>query len=494
MPFLIENVTKVVFALFILALLGNLFLIGIVFLRRQRRSKFFARIDALRERYGPVLEGTLSGRMAYAKGLEKLRQISGPERLFMLERLCLETKPSPAEEPVLRRLCEDLGLVKIWQQRLMGQIDQASLREALINPQGLLRRVKFLHFLIRSKSAENLGLIRHEPSWPLLVKALEDANPDIQLVAVRSLAAIRHPGSFQPLVEQLHKAVLESAPVLSVRTLKSALVGFPLKNAGELQGSLRHANPRIRFLATDVIREMAEREAAGNPDFRLDRKNMSDEIVETFLKDLAFDANPDVRARSAPVIGCLTDQRAASTLFTLLEDSAWFVRLHAARSLANRRFLSEAGRISTALTDPNWRVRETAVRTLRGFGPAGVDLLTGHFLATRDRYSREQVADEFQRAGLIPELLARCAETGNGRETAVVRNLAEMGKTSYMIAVLEHREGNGELRKKFLQQFGQYPDPQIHQWVEHLALQEPDFDVRALAQEALATAYPRGER
>jgi len=477
----------------LLGLAGNLLLIGIVFVRRRRRRKFFKRLDALRERYSPVLAGILSRHIAYVMGLEDLRGITGPDRLFMLERLCMEKKPAPEEEPVLRRLCEDLGLVKVWQQRLMGKIDQASLREALISPQGLLRRVKFLQFLIRSKSAENLGLIRHEGSWPLLVKVLEDANPDIQVVAVRSLGAIRHPGSFLPLVEQLHKAVLRSTPVLSVRTLKSALVSFPLTNAGELQASLRHPNPRIRFLATEVVREMVEREAGIHPDFHLDRRNLPDEMAETFLKDLPFDSNPDVRARSAPVVGYLSDRRVASTLFTLLEDPVWFVRLHAARSLAKPRFLPYADRMTGALTDSNWRVRETAVRTLRAFGTEGLDLLTAHFLATDDRYSREQVADEFQRAGLIPYLLTRCADTGNGREMMVLKNLVEMGKTSCMISVLERGTGNGELRKTFLQQFGDHPDPQIHQWVEQVAVAEPDFNVRALAQEVLAAAQLQGE-
>jgi len=494
MPFLIEYVTEVVLVLFVLALLGNLFLIGIVFLRRQQRDRFFQRIDALRIQYGPVIAGVLSGQLAYPKGLQELREISGADRLFMLERLCLENKPAPAAEPALRRLCEDLGLVKIWQQRLMGQIDQASLRESLVHPHGWVGRVKCLQFLIRSKSAENLGLIRHEPSWPLLVKALEDPNPDLQVVAVRSLAAIRHPGSFPALVDRLQKVVLDPAPVLSVRTLKSGLVSFPLQNVHELLASLRHTNPRVRFLATDIIREMVEREAAGHPDFCLDQKKMKGDLAEVFLTELPFDANPDVRARVGPVIAYLADSRSASALLALLGDAAWFVRLHAVRSLAKPKFLSHAGRIASALTDTNWRVREAAVRTLRGFGSAGLDLLTAHFLVTQDRYSREQVADELQRAGLIPELLARCAETGNGRETAVLSHLAEMGKTSYMISVLESGKGNGHLRKKFLQEFGQYPDPQIHRWVEQEAVLESDIDVRALAQATLAAGHPGGER
>lgn len=493
MSFLIEHATEVVFALFVLALLGNLFLIGIVFLRRQRRKKFFRRIDVLRELYGPVITGMLSGHIDYQKGLQNLREISGPDRLFMLEQLCFEEKPARGEEPALRRLCEDLGLVKVWQQRLMGQIDQASLREALANPQGLVRRVKFLQFLIRSKSAEYLGLIRHEPSWPLLVKALEDSNPDLQIVAVRALAAIRHPGSFPALVERLQVVVLDPSSPISVRTLKSALVCFPLEVARELLASLQHANPRIRFLATDIIREMIEREAADDPDFHLDGGKIKEELAEVFLTRLPLDANPDVRARSAPVIAYLADPRSAATLFALLQDAVWFVRLHAVRSLAKPKFASNADRVASALADPNWRVREAAVRTLRGYGPAGLDLLTLYFLATRDRYSREQIADEFQRVGLIPELLLRCAETGNGRETAVLSHLAEMGKTSYMISVLEAGNGSGNLRKKFLQQFGRNPDPQIRQWVERQARQESDHDVRTIARQALERSHPGGK-
>lgn len=493
MPFLIENITEVVFVLFALALLGNLVLIGAVFFRRRRRGKYFQRLDALRAQYGPIITEVISGHVTYQEGLRKLKQISGSDRLSVLERLCMERKPNPGEEPALRQLCEDLGLVKIWQQRLMGDVDHASLREAMISPQGWVQKVKFLHFLVRSKSAENLGIIRHEPSWPLLVKALEDSNPDLQLVAIRALAAIQHPGGFSALVKRLQGVVLEPTPAISIRPLKSALVKFPLENANELLASLHHRNSRIRYLATDIIREMTERQATGDPNFLLDRKRIKTELTEMYLTRLPLDENPDVRARCAPVIAYLADQRSAPVLSTLLEDAVWFVRLHAVRSLAKQRFSSYAGRAANALTDPQWRVREAAVRTLRVFGRRGLDLLTEHFLGTRDQYSREQIADEFQRAGIIPELLTHCANTGNGRETAVLRHLAEMGKTSYMVSVLESGHDNGYLRKKFLQEFGRYPDPQIHQWVEREAVMGSDFDVRALARQALTSPRQHGE-
>lgn len=493
MPFLIKHVTEIVLVLFALILLGDLCLIGMVLIRRQRRQKFFKRVDGLREQYGPVIAGVLSGRMAYPAGLEKLGRIAGRDRLLMLEQLCLEHKPSPAEEPTLRRLCEDLGLVRVWQQRLAGMRDSTSLLKALMVPHGLISRIGFLRFLSRSKSAENLGRIRHQPSWPLLVKALDDSHPDLQTAAAQALAAIGHPGSFPALVERLHKAVLRPSPVLSVRTLKSALISFPLSNACRLKASLRQANPRIRFLAVDVIREMAEREAAGNPDFLLDASNLDRQLVEMLLTELPIDPNPDVRARVAPLIARIDDARAAPILSTLVEDAAWFVRLHAVRSLAGRRFHSHAEWLAGALTDPDWRVREAAVRTLKAHGPAGMDQLMAHFLGTQDRYSREQIADEFQRAGLIPQLVARCAETGNGRETTVLRHLVEMGKTSCMVSALDGGPGNGELRKKFLQKFGQSPDPRIREWIEQLALQTSAHDAEAPAELALVAEPRHGE-
>lgn len=492
MPFLIERVTEVVLALFALVLLGDLCLIGIVLIRRKRRQKFFDRVDTLRERYGPVLASILSGRIAYEKGLEELRRITGTDRSLMLERLCLERKPTLAEETLLRRLCEDLGLVATWQQRLAGRFRRISLREVLKNPQGVVTRARFLRFLVRSKCAENLGRIRHAPSWPLLAKALEDPNPDLQAAAARALGAIRHPDSFPELVKRLEKATLPE-PVFSVRTLKSALVGFPLHSAGQLIPALRHPNPRIRFLATDIIREMVKREADGNPEFCLNSHDEDGELAKVFLTELPFDKNPDVRARAAPVIAYLDDVRSAPILFALLEDVTWFVRLHTVRSLAKPRFLSHADWVAGVLTDPNWRVREAAVRTLKALGPEGVDLLTEHFLATEDRYSREQIADEFQRAGLIPQLLARCVENGNSRETAVLSQLVEMGKTSYIFSVLDLGEGRADLRKAFLRKLGQEPALEIPQWVERVTLQRPRSDGRSRTPAHSPIKNPRGK-
>jgi HEAT repeat protein len=480
MPFLIEHITEVVLTFVVMVLLGTGALVALAIGRRQRRDRYFERLDDLRQRYRPVVSAVLSKKVDYAKGLEALKGISGLDRLYFLEQLLLENPPSAAQIPVARQLAEDLGLVKIWQSHVSGRFELASLRDALARPEGLLQRIGRLNFILKAKSAENLGVVRHEPSWPLLAKALHDAHPDVQSVAARALAAIGEPESFQPLLERIKEIVLHPSGKISLRSVKSALVSFPLKEAYRLVPALKHDHPRVRFLAVDILREMVEHEAALNEDFVLDASIFGSDMGEVLLTQCCFDDNGDVRARSAPIISYLADVRATPVLLTLLEDPQWFVRLHTVRALAKRKFLSQAEQVSQRLTDAHWLVRQAAAQTLLVFGRAGVDTLADHMLTTQDRYSREQIADEMQRSGLIPTLLAQYSTSTDNREARVFGLLADMGKTSFLLSTLL-TSSDRSVRRKFLADLGAHPDPKIRVWVKKVATLEPDSEIRKLA-------------
>jgi HEAT repeat protein len=480
MPFLIEHITEVVLSIVVIVLLGTGALVAMALGRRQRRERYFERLDDLRQRFGPIVAALLTRKIDYARGLEALKGISGIDRLYFLEQLLLERTPTVAQVPVARQLSEDLGLVKVWQSHLTGKFDVASLRDALARPEGILQRVGRLNFILKAKSAENLGVIRHQPSWPLLAKALTDPHPDVQSVAARALAAIGETESLPALLARLHDIILHPSSTISLRSVKSALVSFPLKEAPRLMPSLQHEHPRVRFMAVDIIREMVEREAALNEDFVLDASIFGPELGEVLLTHSCFDDNGDVRARSAPVISYLSDVRATPVLLTLLDDPQWFVRLHTVRALAKRKFMSQSEQISQRLTDPHWLVREAAAQTLLVFGRTGVDQLAAHMLNTQDRYSREQIADEMQRTGLIPTLLAQYATSTDKQETLVLGQLADLGKTSYMLATLISSSDRA-LRRKFLADFGAHPDPKISAWVRKIATLEPDTEIRTLA-------------
>ncbi len=492
MPFLIENIARIAFAILLVLILGNGILIMAAIARRQRRERYFRRLDAMRKEFAPTVAGVLEGKIGYAVGLTTLARVSGLDRMVLLERLLLTNKPPEEQLPTLARLCEDLGLVKAWESRLTGRIDPEILREGLVTRQGLFDRVARLGYIIRAQSAENLGLIRHRASWRLLVGALDDKHQDLQTVAARALAAIQEPESFPLLVERMHRVLLDPESALSLRTIKSALIQFPISNAPHLLPSLRHSHRRIRFLATDIIREMAEREVGGDPDYVLDPKIFGGEMAETFLTLLPFDENPDVRARSAPLIGYLGDPRSTAVLLTLLQDAEWFVRLHSVRALARRKYLPQASRVAERLTDSHWMVREASARALLAYGRQGVDQLVAHFLSTDDRYSREQIADEMQRAGLIPTVLQEFASEPGSQSRELINQLAQMGKTSYIVSYLES-DADHDVQKKFVEDFGGQKDPQIRAWVRRLTRQDADPILRSLALNTLGVALSRGE-
>lgn len=491
MPFLIEYTIELVLTILLVILLGNAVVIVFTISRRYWRERHFQQTDELRRRCTPVINAILAQEIQYDRGLAFVKDISGTDRHSVLETLCVEKRPGPAEFPILLRLCEDLGLVELWRRHLTGRFNTRPTPELRSGQQAFMPRVGRRSLLLRAKAAENLGIVRHQPSWLLLTRAIDDPDVDVQTAALRALVAIREPASFLELVKRLHAVILDPTTKLSLRSVKAVLAAFPLEMSVQLMASLEHPKRRIRFAATDVIREMVERRAATQEDFVWEPKMVAPELAELLTTRLCFDENPDVRGRAALILACLADPRAASALLTLLDDPDRFVRLQAVRSLAKYKFHAQAAQISRRLTDAHWMVREAAVRTLLVFGQAGIDRLFEHFLDTQDRYSREQIADEMQRAGLIPALLAQYASTPNGRAERVIGLLSQMGKTSNMVAVLRS-SSDRSLLKKFLQSLGGQDDPEIRAWVNYMAIQASDAELRGLAQRAIRPAEPRG--
>ncbi len=474
-PILIEHVVSFVIVVLVTVMVLTFGFVAGAIGRRRRRERYFEKLDELRHQVAPLIAGIVEQTADYPKAFALLQELSAKSDAAMFEQLCVERLPPPDKLPVLAKLCEDLGLVKRWQAHVGGLLEKRGIV-------GLFVRVFRFGYLERARAAESLVAIRHRASWPLLVKALSDPHPDVREVALRGLGTLAEPESFPALAERLQTVILKpDTPGLAFRTVKAAIVNFPLSMAAELIPTLKHQHRRIRFLTTDVIREMVEKAAASEYGFTLNERNFSAELLELFLNNLSYDENADVRARAAPVIAYFRDIRAVPVLLSLLEDPEWFVRLHTVRALAKPKFETQLPEIARRLADPRWMVREAAVRTLQSFGAEGTATLYDYFLSSEDRYSREQIADEWQRAGLIPGLLAQYAGGRDGREHRVLEQLAHKGKTSYVVGLLLGTAEPG-VRKKFLEDFGRHPDGQIQAWVSYLAAHETDAELRALAQ------------
>jgi len=202
-------------------------------------------------------------------------------------------------------------------------------------------------------------------------------------------------------------------------------------SASPLCGLLEHPHHRVRFLAADIVSLMIAREARDRTAGIPKSLPLPAELVEIFLGRLCTDESPDVRARAADVIGYLEPCRALAALMPLAEDSEWFVRLHAVRALSRPKLTSLAS-LASRLTDPHWRVHEAATQALCARGRTGLERLLEHFSTTDDRYSQDQIAEQIERAGLIPMLLHAYGDPAKRTETRFIEQMIRLGKSALL--------------------------------------------------------------
>lgn len=413
-------------------------LAGSLLVRRGVRAVASERTRKLTAVVGPWIEKLLDSSTDYEMGLSKLREHPRIACRVLLDRLASVEATSDVNcIGRLRRLCYDLGLAAQWQRQLGGQPPGGLIAGLVGRHVTVLEGIPSLSFVARAEAAENLGLIRDQRSWPLLAKALNDPSSAVRSVAVRALGRIQTPASFPILIQKLQDSALGKEGSVSLRSLKMALASFPLVYASELGAMLQHPHRRVRFLAADLVATMAQRNGNPEPPWHFPHGPLLDPIAEIFLTGLATDPNPDVRARAADVIAHLEDSRALPALLVLLEDPEWFVRLHAVRAAAELRPtpLQELG---NRLTDPNWRVREATVHAVAVKGRRGVSFLLAHFHVADDRYSREQVAEEIERLGLLPSLVAVFGAPGADAETQFIKGMVRLGRTASLRAALQN--------------------------------------------------------
>jgi hypothetical protein len=439
--------------------------------RRWHQDRFDRRVKSLCIHYAPTPASLLEGKHS-AQCLAILRTLPFSSLELLLEPLLLKCASAPALATVLEELCLELGLIDVWQRRILDQFGPVSLRRALSDPDGLLHFFSRLHFLLRARSARNLGLLRHQPSWPILVKALDDPHPDVQQVALRSLGAIREPQSFPALLDRMHKAVTENRSNLSLYSLKVAMAKFRLSQAPQLLPSLRHPHPRVRSAAAEILREMAKSEPAGKPAL-FQYKSVFDRELAT----LASDADPEVRALAAEVIAHLDAAVSSSVLRQVLQDPQWSIRRDALQTLAQRPGLLPLAEVQGFLTDPHRMVRQAALRALLAYGREGVSKLYEHFLVTEDETLKEQIIEELEHSGLVLSLLQNYGESPANLETRVVDRLVTMGATRYLHAALSNSSGR-QLLQILFEKLGERREPKIGAWVRLCAAldaaREPD--------------------
>ena len=451
-----DPVTQWAFITLVSVVLGTGLLMAVAFFRRWQQVRYVRYVHALQREYRPILATLLSGARS-PSGVNALRELPLADLELLLDPLFSKRKIPERCLPFLRALCAELGLIETWQSRLTNghsTAPESSRDEAYVD----LPDRAVMRYMLRAKSIRNLGTLRHQPSWRLLVDALNDRHADIQSVALRSLAALGAPESFSAIQERLHAVAQGKSLSPPLPGLMAAMVNFDLNCVPALLPSLHHPDHQIRMHATEILRAMVLREGAREPGFTLTGELITPQMVELLLAGIAVDTSAEIRACAGEIMVFLVDPRAIPVLGDLLRDHQWFVRLRSVRALAHLRQAVTPlhPNIRECLRDPHWRVREAAIQTLIFLGPEGKHQIYEHFLTSRDTATREQIVEVIERTGLMADLVEEYSAGTKGVGALMVEQLASDAAPLGLSGIL--RTLNPAIRQRFLERFLPYAE------------------------------------
>jgi HEAT repeat protein len=269
----------------------------------------------------------------------------------------------------------------------------------------------------RWKRIEALRLIA-EASTPLrvaernaLVEALADDNEDVRLGALAAISARGDELAAKLLVDALVEWSSSRARVAT------ELERQPLEHVGPLlEELLADSRPDVRFWALQVI----------------GRRRSS--LPWSTISELLQDPSPNVRAALAEGLPALYG-RPTIALRRLLADDEWFVRMHAARALGEKKVSRTAPAIAELLRDPSWWVRDAAEKALVALGRAGIREAL-RLLEDSDPFARDSAAEVLQESGYLDRCVTAAAagSAEAGAVLAKVRSAAGEGLVEAAVA------------------------------------------------------------
>jgi HEAT repeat protein len=154
----------------------------------------------------------------------------------------------------------------------------------------------------------------------------------------------------------------------------------PLPGA-QLLTLLRDWNPTVRFWGATLLRPYPE-------------------LGGGTLIELTWDPDPNVRAAAVETLGTRSGHGVGVALLARLDDTEWFVRVHAARAAGHVLGVEAAPTIARHLAEERWWVRTAAKDALRGIGSDAVPSLLA-ILTHDDPFARNGAAEVLQDIGFV---------------------------------------------------------------------------------------------
>ena len=228
----------------------------------------------------------------------------------------------------------------------------------------------------RAHALRIMGELKMPSSVPVLLKALEDRDPDVRNVAARSLGRMKLQAAEEALVGLLGK----HDQAVSARIAAICIEMGP-RTAPLLIRALREGTPAARFWAARILGEIGDPRATRS------------------LGDAVMDEDGDVRSAAVWAIGRIGDRSSAALVGPLLADAVWYVRAHAAEALGRVGDPVVVPALAEALKDRSWWVRKNALDALVALGEPSKPALLAT-LESEDRFARDCAAEALATLGV----------------------------------------------------------------------------------------------
>jgi HEAT repeat protein len=432
-------------------LIGMLLLITVTFIRRWQQVQYSRYGHQLQLQFRPILATLLISGVRSPAAIAALRKLSNADLDLLLDPLFSRRKLSDRQRSYLQNICAELGLIKLWQNRIANTKVRPVKNSSNGSKQNSRRASVPYH--LRAKSVRNLGLLGHQPSWAHLAYSLDDPHPDIQLAALRSLATLGSADAFSILRARLHEIVLGQRTTPPMQSLQAAMSRFSLDCVPTLLPSLSHPNRQIRLHSMEVLRMITSREAVRQASFNLNEEKLTAPLTDLLFHRLPVDISDEIRARTAEVIVYLTDPRTPLVLRNLLYDPQWFVRLRTLLALANLRQGAAPLHLDIRLflRDAHWQMREAAIQALLSIKREDRHELYRFYLSCDEGNIRQQIAEILQRTGVMSALVEEYSSGVRGLPALVVEELAGQSAPAGLWGVLQATAP--EIRERFMERF-----------------------------------------
>jgi HEAT repeat protein len=350
------GIAAIVVKAILFSVAGITVLISFIVLRRWYRGRYFQRLNertfAIRSAWGDIVSGKV-----------------------------------PASSWRLKRLdCE------IIESILLDSLELAALPEELPPLLNCLRSSGLLDMTIRQARTEKgwkrrsvlvaLGRTRAPEAVPALAEALDAAEEETRIAAVRALGLTELPRAAIAILEHL---VAGTRPVPE-HVVKNALVGCCHSSPGILVRYLKEASGRARELLARVLGELAT-------------ADLGEDLII-----LATDKDAEVRASAARAMGNSQPEFALPVLSVMVGDPEWFVRLRAVVALGSINHHARIRPLLRALCDSNRYVRQRSAWALAQIG-SNLDHILAQVVETQDNYALQAFISELERSGAIENLI-----------------------------------------------------------------------------------------